>query len=118
MEDMFCWIPKVRHSSRMNRDVNRGSLLLIILSGSPYHRTMTSRKVCAVSSAVMVSLHGMKCVILVQPWSVMVSMESYPSDEGNLVIKSKATILNGVVFFWGYIGCSGALVGLLFTLCL
>ena len=65
----------------------------------------------------MVSLQGMKCVILVQPWSVIVSMESYPFEAGNLVMKSSATTSNGLASCRGYMGCKGALVGRLLTLC-
>ena len=62
-------------------------------------------------------LHGMKCAILVQPWSVIVSIESYLFERGNLVIKSKATTSNGATPSVGYIGRRGALVGQLLTLC-
>ena len=49
----------------------------------------------ATPSAVMVSLHGMKIAAFVQLWSVIVSIESNPSDGGNLMMKSIATVLNG-----------------------
>ena len=101
----------------MNLEVNRGSLSLMTFLGSLYRRTMTSRNKRAVSSAVMVLLHGTKCTILVQLWSIMVSIKSYPLDGGNLVIKSNATTSKGFASPCGYIGCRGALVGLLFTLC-
>src|ERR1700761_2576932 len=101
----------------MNLEVNCGSLSLMILLGSPYHRTMFSRNTCAVSSAVIASLQGMKCVTFMQPWSGMVSMESYPLDKGNLVIKSNAMTLKGVALSRGYMGCRGAFVGRLLTLC-
>src|ERR1700761_6182312 len=65
----------------------------------------------------MVSQQGTKCVIFVHPWSVMVSIASYPFELGNLVMKSSATTSNGVVLSWGYMGCSGAFVGRLLTLC-
>jgi hypothetical protein len=40
----------------------------------------------------MSSLHGMKIAAFVQPWSVMVSIESYPCETGNLTMKSSATV--------------------------
>ena len=49
----------------------------------------------AVSSALISFLQGMKCDILVQSWSVMVSMESKPCDSGSFVMKSNAIVLNG-----------------------
>ena len=64
-----------------------------------------------VSSAVIASLQGMNITALLQLWSVMVSIESYPCDAGNLVMKSRATVLKGIASGWGNIGCSGALVG-------
>ncbi len=70
----------------------------------------------AVSSAVMSLLHGMNIAALVQPWSVMVSMESKPCETGNLTIKSSATVSNGIASGFGYMGCNGALVGRLLTL--
>jgi hypothetical protein len=47
------------------------------------------------SSAVMSSLHGMKIATFVHPWSVMVSIESYPCETGNLTMKSSATVSKG-----------------------
>ncbi len=41
----------------------------------------------------------------------MVSIESYPCDNGNLVIKSRAMVSKGIASGLGYIGCRGALVG-------
>ena len=42
------------------------------------------------------SLHGMNTAILVQSWSVIVRVESYPCDLGSLVMKSKATVSNSM----------------------
>jgi hypothetical protein len=72
----------------------------------------------AVSSAVISSLHGMKIAAFVQPWSVIVSIESKPCDTGNLTMKSNATVSKGEASVLGYIGCRGAFVGLVLTLCL
>ena len=62
----------------------------------------------ATPSASIDSWQGRKMAILVHPWSVMVRMESYPCDLGNLTMKSIAIVENGVVFGWGKIGESGA----------
>ena len=64
----------------------------------------------------MVLLQGMNCTILVQLWSVIVSIESCPHDEGNLVMKSNVMTSNSFVSSVGYIGWRGAFVGWLFTL--
>ena len=48
----------------------------------------------------------------------MVSIESYPCDFGNLVMKSRATVSNGIALGRGNIGCNGALVGRVLILCL
>ncbi len=42
--------------------------------------------------ASIVSLHGMNMDPFEQSWSVIVSIESYSSDGGNLVMKSSAVI--------------------------
>src|SRR6266702_2853357 len=70
-----------------------------------------------VSSTVMASLQGMNSATLLQLWSVTVSIESYPCDIGNLVIKSRATVLNSIASGFGYIGCKGAQVGRVLILC-
>ncbi len=65
----------------------------------------------------MASLHGMNIAALLQSWSVMVSMELYPYDTGNLVMKSSVTVSNGIALGLGYIGCKGAQVGWVLILC-
>src|SRR6266702_550756 len=72
----------------------------------------------AVSSAVMLSLHWMNTAAFVQSWLVMVSIESYPCEIGSLVMKSSATVSNGIALHVGNIGDSGALVGCVLTLIL
>ena len=42
-----------------------------------------------------------KMAIFVHPWSVMVRMESYPCDLGNLTIKSIAIVEKGKASGWG-----------------
>jgi hypothetical protein len=61
-------------------------------------------------------LHGIKIAAFVQPWSVIVSMESNPCETGNLTMKSSAMVSNGIASNLGYIGCRGALVGRVLTL--
>ena len=53
--------------------------------------------------ALIVSLHGMNIDPFEQSWSVIVSIESYSSDGGSLVMKSSAIHSNG---------CASGLVGI------
>ena len=94
--EMFCSIPTILQSSRVNLDVKQGSLSLIILLGSPKWINTCLMYSAAVPSALISSLQGIKIAALVQSWSVIVRIESYPCDSGNLVIKSIATVSNGV----------------------
>ena len=55
-------------------------------------------------------LKGMKIAAFEQSWSVMVSMESYPFDDGNLTIKSIATVSKGNACDTGKIGHRAAWV--------
>ncbi len=55
-------------------------------------------------SAVIVSLHGMKIAALLQSWSMMVSMVSYPSDFGSLMMKSIAITSKGSASVFVVIG--------------
>ena len=48
-----------------------------------------------VPSAVISSLHGMNMDALVQSWSVIVKIESYPQEFGSFVMKSRAIVSNG-----------------------
>src|SRR6266702_3595327 len=109
--DMFCVVPVPLHSPLMNLEVNFGSLLLMNFSGSLNHRNMCWIISPAVSSAVILSLHGMNIAAFVQSWSVTVSTESYPCEIGNLVMKSNATVSNGIASCVGKMGDNGALVG-------
>ena len=60
--------------------------------------------------ALIVSLHGMNMDPFEQSWSVIVSIELYSSDGGNLVMKSSAMHSNGcasgfvVMGNWGGLG--------------
>jgi hypothetical protein len=66
----------------------------------------------------MASVQGMNRTAFVQLWSVTVRIESNPCEGGNLVMKSTAMTSNGLASGEGKIGCRGALVGQLLTLCL
>jgi hypothetical protein len=111
-----CLTPMTLHAACMNLDINRGSQLLMTLVGNPKWANTCFIYNVAVSSAVISSLHGMNIAALVQPWSVMVRMESKPCETGSLTMKSSATVSNGIASGLGYIGCKGALVGQLLTL--
>src|SRR6266571_5445213 len=113
---MFCVVPVPLHSSLMNFDANFGSWSLMNFSGSPNRGKMCWIINPAVSSAVILSLHGMNIAALVQSWSVMVSIELYPCEIGSLVMKSKATVSNGIASRVGNMGDNEALVGRVLTL--
>ena len=114
---MFCVIPRMWHTSLVNFDANLRSLLLMILLGSLKHLNTWVMKTVAVSSDVMASLQGINSTTLVQSWLVTVRIESYPWDGGSFVMKSTAMTSNRVASGFRKIGCSEALVGLMFTLC-
>jgi hypothetical protein len=63
-------------------------------------------------------LQGIKTVAFVVLWSMMVKMESKPSDTGRSVIRSMATVSNGVALVAGVIGKGGAFGCTVFTLLL
>ncbi len=65
----------------------------------------------AVSSAVMLSLQGINTATFVQLWSVTVSIESYPCEISNLVIKSSVMVSKGIASGVGNMGDRDALVG-------
>ncbi len=108
---MFCVVPVPLHSPLMNLEANFGSLSLMNFSGSPNRGNRCWMISPAVSSAVILSLHGMNTAAFVQSWLVMVSIESYPCEGGSLVMKSNATVLNGIASRVGNIGERGAMVG-------
>src|ERR1700687_2091274 len=112
---MFCAMRSILQTSLVNLDVKRGSLSLIIFLGSPYLQNTFLTNSPAISSAVTVSLHGMKSIALVQSWSVTVRIESYPWDGGSFVMKSTAIVSKGMASRVGKMGCSGAFVGRLLT---
>ena len=76
----------------MNWLVNLGSLWLITLDGSPNLGNTCWRYRSATPSADMVSLQGIVISIFVQSWSVIVKIELYPPDGGNLMMKSMAMV--------------------------
>ncbi len=57
----------------------------------------------------IVSLHGMNMDPFEQLWSVIVSIESYPSEGSSLVMKSRAMHLNGCASGFVVIGNCGGL---------
>jgi hypothetical protein len=61
-------------------------------------------------------LHDMNIAALVQPWSVIVRMESKPCETGSLTMKSSATVSKGIASDLGYMGCKDTLVGQVLTL--
>ena len=87
----------------------------MISLGNPKLVTMCLRYSAAVSSTLISLLHGMKIAAFVQSWSVTVRIELYPCDRGNLVIKSIATVSNGIASLFKYIGHKAACVGRLLT---
>ena len=93
--DMFCMIPSAVQRACANFSAKHGSRLLIIFHGSPKHLNMCMRYSPATSLAEIASLHSIKIATLEQSWSVTVNMKSYPSEGGNLTIKSIATVSNG-----------------------
>jgi hypothetical protein len=100
----------------MNLDMNQGSQSLMTLVGRPKWANMCFMYNAAVSSMVISLLHGMNIAALMQPWSVIVSMELNPCETGSLTMKSNTTVSNGIASGFGYMGCKGALVGRLLTL--
>ncbi len=59
--------------------------------------------------ASIASLHGMNIDPFEQSWSVIVSIELYPSDGGSLVMKSRAMHSNGCASGFVMIGNCGGL---------
>src|SRR6266702_5809583 len=114
---MFWSIPVPLHSPWINLDANLGSLSLINHWGSPNRGKTCCTINPAVSSTIIASLHGMNMATLLQLWFMTVSMESYPCDIGNLVMKSSMTVSNGIASGFGYIGCRGTQVGRVLILC-
>ena len=108
---MFWVIPSSRQSSFMNFDMNLGSRLLMILDGRPNRGKICLRNSSATPSALIVSLQGIAISILVQSWSVIVKIESKPSNSGSFTIKSIAIVWNGRASCFRVIGDKGAFFG-------
>ena len=100
----------------MNFDTNLGSLSLMISEGSPNLGKICRQNNSATPSAIIVSLQGIAISIFVQSWSVMVKIESYPTDSGNFTIKSIDMVWNGRAPIVGVIGFRGAFLGWVFVL--
>ena len=100
----------------MNFDMNLGSLSLMILDGSPNLGKICCKNSSATPSAVIVSLQGIVISIFVKSWSVIVKMESYPTNSGSFTIKSMDMVWNGKAPIIGVIGFRGTFWGCVFTL--
>src|ERR1700744_5739187 len=100
-------MPSILHNSLMNFDANWGSLSLMNRVGNPNLTNTCLTYNAAMSSAVAVSLHGMRTTAFVQSWSITVSIKSHPCDVGNFVMRSMDTTSNGSASIFGYRGCSG-----------
>ena len=94
----------------MNFPAKRGSQSLIIFLGSLKHLNMCCKYNPATSSADITSLQGMKTAAFEQSWLVTVSIESYPAESGNLMMKSIATVSKGNACGMGDIGTKVAWV--------
>src|SRR5579864_2198006 len=106
-----CLTPSCLHNSLKKVEVNRMSLSVITFLGIPTKGKTRSLKSVATPGASMVSLQGSKMTALVQSWSVMVRMESYPFEMGSLTIKSIEIVWNGCALGAGAIGCKGGRLG-------
>ena len=76
----------------------------MIFLGSPKRLKTCVKYNPATSSTEIVLLQGMKITAFEQLWSVIVSMESYPFEGGNLTMKSIATVSKGNACETGRIG--------------
>jgi hypothetical protein len=91
---MFCLIPKSRHNSFMNPELNCDPRSLIMVSGIPWFQNTRSRNILAAPSLVMVVLHS--CTIALFPClSTMTNIALYPFDSGNGPIRSHEIICHG-----------------------
>ena len=98
---MFCCIWSFLHNALEKREVNQESQSEMILLGRPNHQYMCSMYNWATPSAVMVVIQGRNVAALVHPWSIMVSIVSFPLLFGSWVMRSIDTTLNGYAFGGG-----------------
>lgn len=101
-----CWPQLIQSSTRGDGWVTSG-LSAVFQGDGGGKRTRrddwgntSHRYKLATPSALMISWQGIAIIILVQSWLVMVKIELYPSDGGNLTIKSMAMVWNGSVLNW------------------
>ena len=94
----------------MNFPAKCGLQSLMIFLGSPKHLNMCCKYNPATSSADITLLQGIKIAAFEQSWLVIISIESYPPEGGNLTMKSIATISKGNTPGVGRIGCKAAWV--------
>jgi hypothetical protein len=110
---MFCSICNWAHSSLLNFDVKHGSQSKIILQGIQKCGNTYMVYRAAMPSESMPFLHGRNIAALVQSWSVIVRIESYPFDGGRSTMRSHAMVLNSCVLglmVIGYVGILGFVV--------
>jgi hypothetical protein len=110
---MFWSICNLAHSSLLNLDVKRGSQSEIILWGIPKCGNTCMAYNAAMPSELMSFLQGRNIVALVQSWSIMVRIESYPFERGRSTMRSHAMVSKGCAFgltVIGYIGILGFVV--------
>ena len=113
---MFCSICSWAHSSLLNFDVKRGSRSKMILQGIPKCGNMCVAYKVAISAESMSFLQGRNIAALVQSWSVMVRIESYPFGGGKSVMRSHAMVSKGCAFGFVIMGCIGILGFVVFDL--
>ena len=88
----------------------------MIFDGSPNLGKICLRNSSATPLVLIISLQGIVISILVQSWSVIVKIESNPSDLGSFTVKSMAIVWNGSASVVGVIGIRGAFLGWVLTL--
>ena len=110
---IFCSICSWAHSSLLNLDVKCGSQSDIILQGMP-----KCGKTCVAYRDVSPSestsfLHSRNIADLVQSWSIIVRIESYPFESSRSVMRSHAMVSKGCAFGFvvmEYVGILGFVV--------
>ena len=98
--DRFWLIPSLVASALLKCEVNRGSLLLMILFRIPNHRTILSKYSWAMPAPVIFVLQGGNTAAQEHHWSTMVRMALWLCLSRSPVIKSMATLGNGRVPAW------------------
>ena len=108
-----CSICSWVHSSLLNLDIKRGSRSEMILQGILKCGNTCVAYKAAMPSESMSFLQGRNIAALVQSWSVMVRIESYPFEMGRSTMRSHAMVSKGCAFglmVIGYVGILGFVV--------